>query len=138
MVCVCTIAFSFPPLHLPLLSLSSSSHSHLCTYSPPPPPTLKSGASKFPRETFSEDVQNIRKGDPPTQGPLTVMLTSEEELYGKLRDFNFRKVGKYLSSEAKRIKEIYDVSWQGWVTFGMQVCEVFSNRSARRQRPCQI
>ncbi|KAL5477144.1 hypothetical protein EMCRGX_G023894 [Ephydatia muelleri] len=66
------------------------------------------GASKFPRETFSEDVQNIRKGDPPTQGPLTVMLTSEEELYGKLRDFNFRKVGKYLSSEAKRIKEIYD------------------------------
>ena len=63
----------------------------------------------FPRDTFSEDVQNIRKGDPPNPGPLLVTLNSDEEVYRKLRDFNFRKVGKYLSSEAKRIKEIYEV-----------------------------
>ncbi len=66
------------------------------------------GCAKFPRQMFSEDVQNVPKGAPPPSGPLPVMLNSEETAFADMRDLNFRAVGQYLAIEAKKVTAAFE------------------------------
>ena len=58
---------------------------------------------------FSEDLQASTKGVPPPTGPLTFLLNSDEAMFLKLRDLNFRAVGHVLSKTAKSITAEYKV-----------------------------
>ena len=68
-----------------------------------------SDAAKFPRQMFSDDVQQAPKGAPPPSGPLGLVLNSEENMFVEMRDLNFRAVGQFLSREAKKITQAYEV-----------------------------
>ena len=68
------------------------------------------GCAKFPRDTFSEEVQNVPKNAPPPSGPIAFILNSEEAMFAEMRDLNFRAVGQFLSKEAKKITAAYEVS----------------------------
>ena len=68
------------------------------------------GCAKFPREMFSEEVQNVPKNAPPPSGPMAFILNSEEQMFTEMRDLNFRAVGQFLSREAKKITALYEVS----------------------------
>ena len=68
------------------------------------------GCAKFPRDTFSEEVQNVPKSAPPPSGPIAFILNSEEAMFAEMRDLNFRAVGQFLSKEAKKITAAYEVS----------------------------
>ena len=68
-----------------------------------------SDAAKFPRQMFSDDVQQVPKGGPPPSGPLALVLNSEENMFMEMRDLNFRAVGVFLSREAKKITQEYEV-----------------------------
>lgn len=70
---------------------------------------LPSDAAKFPRQMFSDDVQQVPKGGPPPSGPLALVLNSEENMFMEMRDLNFRAVGLFLSKEAKKITQAYEV-----------------------------
>ena len=70
---------------------------------------LPSGAAKFPRQMFSDDVQQVPKGGSPPSGPLALILNSEENMFVEMRDLNFRGVGMFLSREAKKITQAYEV-----------------------------
>ena len=67
------------------------------------------GCAKFPREMFSEEVQNVPKNAPPPSGPMAFILNSEEQMFTEMRDLNFRAVGQFLSREAKKITALYEV-----------------------------
>ncbi len=58
---------------------------------------------------FSEEVVAPPKNAPPPTGPITLVLNSEEEMYGGLRDLNFRTVGSHLSMQAKEVTKAYEV-----------------------------
>ena len=58
---------------------------------------------------FSDDVQQTPKGAPPPSGPLALVLNSEENMFVEMRDLNFRAVGQFLSREAKKITQAYEV-----------------------------
>ena len=66
-------------------------------------------SSKFPREMFSEEVQQVPKNAPPPVGPLSIVLNSEETMYSQLRDLNFGAVGAFLSKKAKEISAAFEV-----------------------------
>ena len=68
------------------------------------------GCAKFPRQMFSEEVQNVPKNSPPPSGPMALILNSEEQMFTEMRDLNFRAVGQFLSREAKKITALYEVS----------------------------
>ena len=68
--------------------------------------------AKFPREMFSEEVQQVPKNAPPPSGPLSVALNSDDGMYSNLRDLNFRAVGINLSKRAKEISAAFEVSTQ--------------------------
>ena len=59
---------------------------------------------------FSEDVQQVPKNAPPPTTPLQVSLTSEENMYSNLRDYNFRAVGRFLSKQAREISAAFEVN----------------------------
>jgi len=65
--------------------------------------------ARFPRHTFSEEFQGGPKGGSPPSPQLPVLLTSEEGMYLEMRDLNFAAVGQFLSKEAKKITEAYNV-----------------------------
>ena len=67
------------------------------------------GCAKFPRQMFSEEVQNVPKNAPPPSGPIAFIFNSEESMFAELRDRNFVSVGSYLSREAKKITADYEV-----------------------------
>ena len=80
-------------------------------------PSLFADVAKFPRHMFSEEFQQTPKGGgPPPPPQLPVILTSEEGMFVEMRDLNFASVGLFLSKEAKKITEQYNVcGWCGWV-----------------------
>ena len=65
--------------------------------------------AKFPRETFSEEVQQVPKNAPPPSGPLPLVLNSEESMMVNLRDAHFGAVGRQLSNKAKEITAAFKV-----------------------------
>lgn len=72
--------------------------------------------AKFPREMFSEEVQQLPKNAPPQTTPLIVALHSEDSTYTKLRDRNFGAVGNYLSKFAKDVSAAFQVCQLNLVT----------------------
>ena len=58
---------------------------------------------------FSDEVQQVPKGAPPSSGPLPIMFTSDENMFQELRDLNFSTVGQYLTKEAKKITASFEV-----------------------------
>lgn len=68
-------------------------------------------SAKFPRERFSEDVQQVPKNAPPPTTPLSISLTSEENMLTNLRDCNFRAVGRLLSKHARDISAAFEVMY---------------------------
>ena len=67
-------------------------------------------SAKFPRDQFSEDVQQVPKNAPLPITPLSVTLTSEENMYSNMRDSNFRSIGRILSKKAREISAAFEVS----------------------------
>ena len=63
--------------------------------------------AKFPRETFSEEVQQVPKNAPPPSGPLPIVLNSEDSMMVNLRDAHLGSVGKQLSQKAKEISAAF-------------------------------
>ena len=61
---------------------------------------------------FSEEVQQLPKNSPPPTTPLSISLTSEENMYSNLRDHNFRTVGSLLSKQAREISAAFEVHFQ--------------------------
>ena len=83
-----------------------------------PDPSHFTDVAKFPRHMFSEEFQQTPKGGgPPPPPQLPVILTSEEGMFVEMRDLNFASVGLFLSKEAKKITEQYNVCGCvcGWV-----------------------
>ncbi len=83
-----------------------------------------SDTAKFPREMFSEEVQQAPKNAPPSTAPLSITLNSEDNMYSKLRDRNFGAVGTYLSKFAKDISAAFQVC--GLMTTCMSLLEKLS------------
>ena len=65
--------------------------------------------AKFPRETFSEEVQQVPKNAPPPSGPLSIVLNSEDSMMVNLRDAHIGAVGRQLSNKAKEISAAFKV-----------------------------
>ena len=66
-------------------------------------------STKFPREMFSEEVQQPNKKGPTPTGPLVVALNSDDNTFGHMRDLNFRAVGGFLAKKAKEISAAFQV-----------------------------
>ncbi len=82
------------------------SHTHIHT-----PHTHTLDMARFPRHTFSEEFQQkpTKAGAAPPSPQLPLLLTSEENMFVEMRDLNFASVGHFLSKEAKKITEAYNV-----------------------------
>lgn len=57
---------------------------------------------------FSEEV--LKKYESQSTGTLPIHLNSDESMFSDMRDCNFSAVGNFLSTRAKNIAALYDVS----------------------------
>ena len=86
---------------------NDDSHWYYCMYIPLL--FVSTDSTKFPREMFSEEVQQLPKNAPPPTTPLAIALNSEDNTFCKLRDKNFGAVGTHLSKFAKDISAAFQV-----------------------------